>query len=60
MDYGGKKDPGLKSEYTCNDYRAEMILVSLHKRLAEPGLDPDEAREIKRQIKELSLKMGLD
>ncbi len=45
--------------YTCNEYREEMILVTLHKRLQSKGLGEDEKQEIKREIEKLEKQMGL-
>ncbi|MCG8687545.1 MAG: hypothetical protein MI892_21905 [Desulfobacterales bacterium] len=48
------------SNYTCNDYREEMILLGLQKQLAKPGLSPEEKETLKKQIIEVEKQMGLD
>lgn len=47
-------------EYTCNDYRAEMILLGLKRRLEQEDLSKEEKEDILFKIKELEQKMGLD
>ena len=47
-------------EYTCNDYRTEMILLGLKRRLELEDLSAEEREEILKQIKKLEAKMGLD
>ena len=55
------ENPGAKtSNYTCNDYREEMILLGLQKQLARPGLTPEQRQDLLRQIAEVEKKMGLD
>lgn len=46
--------------YTCNEYREEMILLGLQRRLAAPDLSQEEKQEILRQIAEVEKQMGLD
>jgi hypothetical protein len=48
------------SDYTCNDYRQEMILLSLTRRLEHEGLAEPEKEKLRRQIKkiEADLKMS--
>lgn len=45
--------------YTCNEYREEMILVTLHKRLQQDGLTAEEKDLIKKEIKRVEEQMGL-
>lgn len=45
--------------YTCNEYREEMILVNLHKRLQQEGLAEEDRWEIQMEIKRLERQMGL-
>ncbi len=49
-----------KSDYTCNDYRQEMILLALKRKLAEEGLSGSEKEEIRRQIEIIESQMGMD
>ena len=45
--------------YTCTDYRQEMVLIGLKRRLADPTLDPKEKKSIEIEIKKLETEMGL-
>ena len=47
------------STYTCNDYRAEMILLGLNKQLARPDLTPEEKAHLKSEIARVEKEMGL-
>ncbi len=47
-------------KYTCNEYREEMVLLSLKRRLNEPGLALDEKTQIEKEIRELEARMGMD
>lgn len=46
--------------YTCNEYREEMILLGLQKRLASPGLTPDEKKSLLKEIAKVEKQMGID
>jgi hypothetical protein len=46
--------------YTCTDYRTEMILLGLKRRLELEDLSTEEKKEILKQIKKLEAAMGLD
>lgn len=50
---------GKKGKYTCNDYREEMILLGLQKRLNQPGLSEKERQEILRDIAAIERQMGM-
>ena len=47
-------------KYTCVDYRSEMILVGLRRRLQENGLSEAEKEKIRAEIRALETEMGLD
>ena len=47
------------AKYTCNDYRAEMILLGLNKQLARPDLTPEEKEALLREIARVEREMGL-
>jgi hypothetical protein len=47
-------------QYTCNDYRIEMILLGLHKRLAAKGLTPQEKESLLQEIARVEKQMGID
>ncbi len=52
-------DPNERtSPYTCNEYREEMILIGLQKRLQQAQSE-DEKNKLRREIEELQKKMGL-
>lgn len=46
--------------YTCMDYRAEMTLVGLKKRLGDKALTKKEKNAIQSEIKKLEKAIGLD
>jgi len=46
--------------YTCREYREEMILLALQKKLAAPDLSPEEKQRIRREIAEVEARMGMD
>ncbi len=46
-------------DYTCNDYRAEMILLGLRRRLASPDLGEAEREAVHAEIRKLENEMGL-
>jgi len=46
-------------QYTCTDYRQEMILLSLQRRLADPTLDEHEKQHLQEQIRKLEADMGM-
>lgn len=46
--------------YTCSDYRQEMILLSLKRRLAQAGLSENEKRRLEEQIRNLEADMGMN
>ncbi len=47
-------------KYTCTEYREEMILLSLQKRLAAPDLTPEEKKQLLAEIAEVEKQMGID
>ncbi len=48
------------SPYTCNEYRQEMILLGLQKRLANPDLSTEEKESILKEIERVTRAMGMD
>jgi hypothetical protein len=46
-------------QYTCTDYRMEMMLIGLKRRLADPGLHDQEKKELLEQIRKLESEMGM-
>jgi hypothetical protein len=49
-----------KSPYTCRQYRDEMILLGLRKRLSDPELSEREHQAIEREIRRLEAQMGME
>ncbi len=47
------------SEYTCRQYREEMILLGLRKRLSAPELTDRERRSVEEEIRRLEAQMGM-
>lgn len=52
-------DPN-KPQYTCNEYREEMILLGLQRRLADKTLTDKERRAILDEIRRVEQQMGID
>jgi hypothetical protein len=48
-----------KDNYTCSDYRQEMILLGLRKQLNDDCLTDKERKQVLNQIEKLEEKMGL-
>jgi hypothetical protein len=48
----------VSKEYTCNDYRAEMILLSLRKQLQQPDLSSDKRKELQDELTRLEKEFG--
>jgi len=51
-----KKEP----TYTCSDYRLEMILLGLQRRLHNETLSDIEKQKILQEIKKLEITMGMN
>ncbi len=51
--------PATPGKYTCNEYREEMILLGLQKRLANPDLSEEERQAILKEIAEVEKQMGM-
>ncbi len=45
--------------YTCREYRQEMILLGLQKRLAAPDLSPGEREAVLKEIEQVEDQMGM-
>jgi len=48
-----------KEKYTCRDYREEMILLGLRRRLNQADLGVDERKEIIKEIENIEKQMGM-
>jgi hypothetical protein len=51
---------GSKNSYTCNDYREEMRLLGLKKRLSEANLSESEKQAVEAEIVRLEKAMQMD
>ena len=47
-----------KPVYTCNEYRAEMILLALRQRLQQPELAETERARLQNEITRLEKEIG--
>lgn len=45
--------------YTCSEYRQEMVLIGLRRRLTDPTLSQTEKRELEAQVRKLETEMGM-
>ena len=48
-----------KPKYTCTDYRQEMLLISLNKKLHQENLSKKEKNEVIDQIKQVETDMNM-
>ncbi|MFZ1984061.1 MAG: hypothetical protein WAU91_06585 [Desulfatitalea sp.] len=46
--------------YTCTEYRQEMVLLGLRRRLADPALSHKEKKDLEAQIRKLEVEMGMN
>jgi 2-oxo-4-hydroxy-4-carboxy--5-ureidoimidazoline (OHCU) decarboxylase len=51
--------PEQGQDYTCQDYRQEMILLALRARLQKEQ-DPEQKQALQEEIKSLQQKLGLE
>ena len=54
------KNSVAHQKYTCNEYREEMILLGLQRRLAVKNLSTEEKDKLLVQIKKIEKQMGID
>jgi hypothetical protein len=45
--------------YTCNEYREEMILLGLRRQLQQPGLTDDERKRLEEEVSRLERLIGM-
>ena len=50
----------FNNKYTCNEYREEMILLGLKKKLASTILTEEEKKELNIRIKEIEKSMDME
>lgn len=53
------RDKNDQAKYTCSDYREEMILVALQRKLNKADLSEEQKARLRQEIAELETKMGL-
>lgn len=53
------KERPARPQYTCNDYREEMILLALRQKLQQPGLSGAERAKLEEEIAHLEKAIGL-
>ncbi len=49
-----------KGIYTCADYRTEMTLLMLNRRLHKENLTREERLDVEKRIRSLEAEMGMD
>ena len=54
------ENPKTSGQYTCTEYREEMILLGLQKRLSSEGLTPEEKENLLKEIAKVEKQMGID
>ena len=54
------KNLANSKKYTCNEYREEMILLGLQKRLVSGDLTSKEREKLLREIAKVEKQMGID
>jgi len=52
--------PKTSQPYTCNEYREEMILLGLQKRLSSKGLTSEEKECLLKEIANVEKQMGIE
>ena len=55
-----KQTAGREFSYTCNDYRAEMTLLAMRRKLQAGGPNAEEAARLREEIARLEKQMGMD
>ena len=50
----------MKNKYTCAEYREEMMLLGLKRRLSDKNLSEEEKQSITREIKKLEAQMDIN
>lgn len=48
-----------ENTYTCNEYREEMMLLGLRRRLSAKDIPEEERQRLKERIKNLEVSMGM-
>jgi len=53
-----QNNKSITSQYTCGDYREEMILLSLRQKLKKATLTQEEKKELEKEIVRLEKEIG--
>ncbi|MFW2367161.1 MAG: hypothetical protein ACN4GW_12135 [Desulforhopalus sp.] len=54
----GSDKKQVSTQYTCNDYRAEMVILSLQRQLQQPGLSEEKRKELAEELARLEKEFG--
>jgi hypothetical protein len=55
------RTPGeAMQQYTCSEYRREMILMGLKRQAADPGIDELEREKLEAQIRQLERELDME
>ncbi len=54
-----KKIKNTATNYTCNEYREEMILLGLRKQFQNPDLSENEKKKLLKEIERLEKLVGI-
>jgi hypothetical protein len=49
-----------QGKYTCNEYRQEMMLLGLKRRLEDPEMSEAEKKRLYEKVCQLERQMGMD
>jgi hypothetical protein len=52
--------PGSDARYTCREYREEMVLLGLRRRLEQEDLTEEERRDLRERLARLEAEMEMD
>jgi len=53
-----RNPPTKDTRYTCTEYREEMVLLALQRKLQNPELNKEEKETLRKEIGELEIKIG--
>jgi len=53
-----KNQSSTATRYTCTEYREEMVLLGLQRKLQNPALSRDEKETLEKEIADLEAKIG--
>ena len=53
-----KSQSSAVSQYTCTEYREEMVLLALQRKLQNPDLNQKERKMLEKEIADLETRIG--